>query len=219
MKTTLGAPTVTLYCVVRGPIYERYWGQLWKDAHDQWFPAGPREIVRLPGRAGWPYGSASRYGVALEHRHLLTGQYVFQIDADMRILAPVGEEILADGLTVTVHPGFPLGSDPGRFPYERNPNSTAYVAAGAGTTYHPGCFVGGRAAEFWQLAEHLDRMIETDHANGTDAVWYEESHLNKYLIDHPPAKVLDERYCSWGVRDGAIIAHLDKTAEEFAGRG
>ncbi len=53
---------------------------------------------------------------------------------------------------------------------------------------------------------------------GVHPQWYDESYLNKYLILHPPALVLNRRYCwweHWGESDEAIIVHLDKTTSEF----
>ena len=221
---------VTLYCVVHGPAYERYSEQLRLDvAH--WFLPGESEFVVLPGRPGprghnWPYVSATRYRVLLDHLQQIRGDHVFQIDADTRIVGPVGREILTDGVTVTTHPGFPPGTDPDVCPYERDPGSTAYVARGGGASYHPGAFVGGSRDAFLELAAYVADAVDADIERGVHAVWYEESHLNRFLIDRPPALVLDRRYCWWDKQWGddpaalgARIVHLDKTAEEFAARG
>lgn len=213
---------VTLYCCVRGPVYERYWDRLQADAREHFGPSALVEVVKLPARAGaWPRGSACRYGVALEHLHLLRGEHIFQIDADMRILRPVGQEILCDGVTVTTHPGFP---EPGSGAWERNEASTAFVGQeqSARAYYHPGAFVGGERDAFLALATEVNGRVEADLADGVLAVWYEESHLNRYLLDRPPGLVLDRRYCwweHWGDPQGeAVIMHLDKTQAEFAER-
>lgn len=214
-------PRVSLVCVVGGPIYERYFTQFLNDASELFLP-GLTQIVKLPARGGWPYASASRYGVILEHWHEIHGSHIFAADCDMRIMRHVGEEILTDGLTVTTHPGYPPGTPPDSCPYERNPDSRAYVPLGQGERYYPGAFVGGDRASFRRLAEWIDTRVELDHDEGVPAVWYEESYLNRYLVDRPPELVLDKRYCwweHWGITDEAIIVHLDKTAEEFAARG
>ncbi len=221
---------VTLYCVVHGAAYERYAAQLRQDA-ERWFLPGESEFLVLPGTPGpkgdnWPYVSATRYRVLLNHLAYVRGDWIFQIDADSRIVSEVGREILADGLTVTVHPGYPAPVDPELYPYERDPASTAYVQHGHGSRYHPGAFTGGRRAEFLELATYLAEAVEADIARGHHSRWYEESHLNRYLIDHPPALILDKRYCWWDQQwgpdpagQGAKVVHLDKTAEEFAARG
>lgn len=211
--------TVSLVCVVHGPIYERYAADFLADAQRNFLP-GKAEIKQLPGRAGWPYGSASRWGVLLEHFERLRGEHIFLIDADMRMPGVLGEEILADGITVTTHPGVAPDSDPKGWPYERNPASRAYVPyGGEGKQYHPGCFTGGTREAIFELATAINDAVEDDFARGVPAVWYEESHLNRWYIDHPPALVLDHRYCGWGLNSGALLEHLNKTEEEFNNRG
>ncbi len=217
---------VTLYCIVEGPIYERYFEQLHADALQHFLP-GECEIVALPGRRGnggpdWSHISSTRYRVALEHADRLHGEHLFQIDADMRIVRPVEPAILVDGIVVTMHPGYPEGYAADLLPYERRPESRAFVPYGVGARYHPGAFVGGEREAFFEMALFLADRIDADIAAGTRAVWYEESYLNRWLIDHPPALVLDERYCGWQehtVTPETIIYHLNKTREEFDARG
>ena len=237
---------VTLYCIVEGPIYERYWQMLERDAQTYFFP-GEAQLVRLPGiprgperdtPPQWSHISATRYEVALANLDKLGGDYIFQIDADMRIVAPVGSEILCDGITTSIHPGVPPEQDKHDWPYERRPESRAYVPyGGEGPQYHPGCFIGGRRAEFLALAEIIRDGVRLDLDQNYYPAWYEESHLNKYFIDHPADLVLPKQYCWWAHysrvpegadpdlqaeifrADGAIVAHLDKTGEEFRDRG
>lgn len=221
----MSKPLVTLYCVVAGEIYERYADDFLADACEFFLPEDT-ELVVLPGKvadggADWSYTSATRYRVMLEHPPEIRGDWIFQADVDMRIVKPVGRDILADGIVVTTHPGFPPG-DPNQYPYERRIKSAAYVPMGSGTTYHPGAFVGGRRKEFLAMARYIADAVDRDVADGTRALWYEESYLNRYLIDFPPALVLDERYCGWQnntVTADTIIVHLNKSAEEFEARG
>lgn len=235
-EETMSKPLVSLYCIVQGPIYQRYWTQLLLDAQRYFLP-GEAEIVQLPGivRAPdkvapplWSHVSATRYEVALQHLDYLRGEYIFQIDADMRIVAPIGHEILCDGITTSLHPGVPPEQEPSRWPYERDPASRAYVAYGAeGPQYHPGCFIGGKRDRFLGLAETIAREVRLDLGNDHYPAWYEESHLNKYLIDHPAELVLGREYCWWAhwtpdgdyAAAGAKLVHLDKTGEEFEARG
>ena len=74
---------VTLYCVVHGPAYERYAEQLRLDVA-RWFMPGEDELqfLTLPGRPGprghnWPYVSATRYRVLLDHLDRVRGDHVF----------------------------------------------------------------------------------------------------------------------------------------------
>jgi histo-blood group ABO system transferase len=150
-----------------------------------------RAFVMLDAREGWPEATMYRYHVILEQaERFQDATHVFMIDADMRIVAPVQEEIL--GLVVaTSHPGF-VGL---RGTYEDRPESAAYVGPAEGTTYYCGGFVGGERTEFLALAEAIRAGVEVDAANGVTAVWHDESHLNRYLIDHPPDVHLTPSYC------------------------
>lgn len=211
-------PLVSLVCVVRGPIFERYARALRADVEARFLP-GECEWAQLEGRAGWPDASSRRYEVILEHWSELGGEWVFLIDADSRVQGAVGREILADGLTVTTHPGFPPDTPADGCPYSRDPASLAYVPPGHGRQYHPGAFVGGSREAFGALAGTLTRWADDDRSRGVAPVWYDESYLNKYLLEvEPPALVLDRRYCwwqHWGLSEEALIVHLDKTSEEF----
>ncbi len=227
-------PLVTLYCVVSGSVYERYAEQLLQDAQEHWFP-GVSELVVLPGSparrdtpALWSHVSATRYSVALNHLEHLRGEWIFQVDADMRIVAPIGREILSDGITTSLHPGVPVGQPPDKWPYERDPASRAYVPyGGEGKQYHPGCFVGGRRDRFVELAETVARGVDQDLADGIFPAWYEEAHLNKYFVENTADLVLPREFCWWAfwtpngeyAAAGAKLVHLDKSAEEFENRG
>jgi hypothetical protein len=45
------------------------------------------------------------------------------------------------------------------------------------------------------MAKELAKDIKVDDERGVMAVWHDESHLNRYLATHPPAKVLGPEYC------------------------
>lgn len=241
MRTELRVPLVTLYLVVHGPIYERYAAQLLEDAAAFWFPDDHTEIVILPGSPksayAWPMGerwpalwshvSATRYQVALDNWQRLRGQYIFQMDADMRIVAPVGREMLSNGVTTSLHPGVPPDLPASEWPYERDPRSRAYVPYGAeGAQYHPGCFVGAPRDTFFELAEAVSSGVRGDLEAGVFPAWYEEAHLNHYLVEHPASLVLGREYCWWAhwtadgdhAAAGAKLVHLDKASEEFETR-
>jgi histo-blood group ABO system transferase len=41
----------------------------------------------------------------------------------------------------------------------------------------------------------MRQNIDEDFSHNYIAMWHDESHWNKYLIDNPPEKVLDPGYC------------------------
>ncbi|XP_073908996.1 histo-blood group ABO system transferase isoform X4 [Castor canadensis] len=127
-----------------------------------------------------------------EQRFLREVDYLVCADVDMKFRDHVGVEILAS-LFGTLHPGFFQNSRED-FTYERRPQSQAYIAWGEGDFYYMGAFFGGSVAEVLRLTKACHEAMVADKANGIEAVWHDESHLNKYLLYHKPTKVLSPEY-------------------------
>lgn len=167
----------------------------------------------------WPYVTLKRFEYIDAHKHLFDGlDYLFYCDVDARMVAPVADEILPDGarhqLSAVDHPSFACSGKPGlfykalrgtsltcRFGYRRirgtfetDKKSTACVGDDEGDVYYTGAFWGGAAPAVLEMARQLRRNIEDDLSRGHIALWHDESHLNRYLIDHPP-RVLPPAYC------------------------
>ena len=77
-----------------------------------------------------------------------------------------------------VYSGYYL-DDRGKFPYERRPESRAYVAHGEGDFYYCGGAFGGLLQEVFLLANTCRSNFEEDAKNAIEAAWQEESHLNR----------------------------------------
>jgi histo-blood group ABO system transferase len=117
-------------------------------------------------------------------------QQVFYCDADMKFVAPVsGDEIFSNGITATLHPGY-IGrrGDP-----ELHPESTAYCPDIQ--RYFCGGFNGGTTVSFLTMAEKIADNIAIDDGKGVQAKWVDESHMNRYLHENPPAKILSPSFC------------------------
>lgn len=142
--------------------------------------------------APWPYPTLMRYHFFLqEEEYLKKFDYLFYLDLDMRIVNVVGDEILGDGLTAAEHPMYSFR--PGlRFPLEPNPQSSAYIKVPK--NYFAGGIQGGKAQHFIDAMHGMKKTIDKDFSNNYIAIWNDESHWNRYLVDHPPVIILNPSY-------------------------
>lgn len=142
------------------------------------------ELLIRPCR-GFPEDSLFRFDRFLEIKDKLKDyDYTFFFNANMRFVAPVGEELLEERLTAVLHPGY-YDKPAWRYPYERNKQSKAYIPAHEGNYhYYMGSLNGGRTADYLALAETCSRHIHEDWDKGIVACYHDESHLNHYLREH-----------------------------------
>lgn len=140
----------------------------------------------------WPAPTLMRYHLFLQQAEKLKEyDYIFYLDADSRVLQPITEEVMGEGLTCAPHPGYVVSP---KFipPYEPNSQSTAYIhrlhhfVEENGKQrlipfYAAGGFQGGTASEFLKAMEVMKANIDTDFNINYTAIWNDESHFNKYL--------------------------------------
>jgi hypothetical protein len=143
---------------------------------------------------GFPGETLNRYSTVVEYYNiLLKYKHVFYIDVDMLFVDYVTRGILVEhGLVATLHPGF-VGTEGTP---ERRIYSRAYIAPGSDNDYYCGGFNGGATIDYLAMAHQLNEDIKADADNGITPIWHDESALNRYLYDYPPAKVLSPSYCS-----------------------
>lgn len=154
----------------------------------------------------WPAPTLMRYHLFLNEEEILKDyDYIFYMDADMRVVAKISDEILGEGITAAEHPMYSLRNQyiP---PYEPNPNSTAYIQRPGKVVvdetgkqrfkpyYYAGGFQGGPANLFIEAMKEMKANIDKDFNNNYVAIWNDESHWNKYLADHQPNIVLSPAY-------------------------
>ncbi len=174
-----------------------------------------KDVVRVEQqRLGWPFDTMMRFKVYYQHRELFHNiDYLYASDADMLFVDYVGDEILSTRIG-TQHPGF-VGK---RGSYETNPQSTACISNKEGKTYFAGGFYGGEKNEFLNICKIASQNIEVDLQKNLIAVWHDESHLNRYFVDHPPTKVLSPAYCypeSWNIPYKKKLLALDKNHQDM----
>ncbi|MEX0961466.1 MAG: hypothetical protein WDZ28_01250 [Simkaniaceae bacterium] len=142
-------------------------------------------------RLGWPFDTMMRFEVFAKQETLYKDlDYLYASDADMLFVADVKNEILSD-LVGTMHPGFISK----RGTYETNPKSSACVNPDEGTLYFAGGFYGGRKENVLTLWKTCGKNVNQDLKQEYVALWHDESHINRYFIDHFPTHVLTPAYC------------------------
>ncbi|KAM9351765.1 globoside alpha-1,3-N-acetylgalactosaminyltransferase 1-like isoform 2-T2 [Symphorus nematophorus] len=151
--------------------------------------------VRLvPSSNRWQEISARRMEIIqnLIEEKLQVHDYIFCLDVDSKFHGRWGTESLG-GLVAVVHPGY-FKVDRSRFPYERRPESRAYIAAEDGDFYYCGGAFGGVLKEVHLLAKTCRHNFEADSMIDIEAAWQEESHLNRYMWVNKPSKLLSPEY-------------------------
>ncbi len=142
----------------------------------------------------WPMPTLKRYNYFIKEKEFISQfDYCYYFDVDMGLVDKVGDEVLGD-LVATRHPSQSFYG-PDNASYERNPKSLAYIPIGEGKTYYAGGFNGGRTEHFLKMSQIISDRVTKDLENNIIALWHDESHLNRYLIDNPPTLELDPSYC------------------------
>ncbi|MEE6505343.1 hypothetical protein FKM82_005502 [Ascaphus truei] len=118
--------------------------------------------------------------------------YLVCVDVDMRFSDDVGVEILSN-VFGTLHPGF-YGASRQHFTYERRSQSQAFIPTDEGDFYYAGGYFGGTVEEVYKLTNHCHQAMMTDKENNIEAIWHDESYLNKYFLYHKPTKILSPEY-------------------------
>jgi hypothetical protein len=165
---------------------------------------------------GWPNNTLKRFSIFNSHKELFNEcDYLFFMNANLKVMKNIGEEEflpIKENLLVTKHPGF-YNKDIKEFSYDRNPKSKAYIPYGKGKYYIAGGLNGGKRDEFLKLVNELDNAVEQDLKDNIVALWHDESHLNKYIINRNDLKILDPSFLypeGWGIPFECKIIIRDK---------
>jgi len=151
-----------------------------------------KNLIVIPQeQLGWPHDTMMRFAIYYKNKEYFTDyDYLFSCDADMLFAEHVDSEMF--GCRVgTLQPNYLFDAKP----YECNPLSTACINRGEGAHYFAGGFYGASYDEFIKLTKVITDNISIDLARGYIAVNNDESHLNRYFIDHVPTVILSPSYC------------------------
>jgi len=142
-------------------------------------------------RLGWPFDTMKRFHMYNEHKqHYSMMNYLFSVDSDLLCIQDVPAADIISNLVGTEHNLF-INI---RGTYETRPESTAYVSNREGEYYFFGAFWGGKTSEILIMCATIQDRIDIDLSKNIIAVWHDESHLNRYFIDHKPTLVLKNKY-------------------------
>ncbi|KAI4827150.1 hypothetical protein KUCAC02_030570 [Chaenocephalus aceratus] len=133
--------------------------------------------------------------------------HVFCFDVDQVFTGRFGSEALGDSVALLHAHYYRLPKH--LYTYDRNPNSKAYMETG--DFYYHAAIFGGSWKNVKALTEACYQGIMEDKQNNVEALWHDESHLNKYMLLHKPSKVLSPEYCwdtSIGFRSDIQVTRL-----------
>jgi histo-blood group ABO system transferase len=163
----------------------------------------------------WPGPALHRYRtILMAADELLACDYVYYVDVDSRYVRPVGDEIFGD-LVATIHCGF-CDQPRSQFTYETRSGSRACIYPHEGRRYYASGFLGGRSEILVKAMRTMNAAIVDDESRGIIACWHDESHWNRYLIDHPPTVELSHDYncpASWRPETQRMVI-VDKNHQE-----
>ncbi|XP_073761910.1 N-acetyllactosaminide alpha-1,3-galactosyltransferase-like isoform X2 [Callorhinus ursinus] len=119
--------------------------------------------------------------------------FLFCMDVDQIFIRKYGLETLGESVA-QLH-AYWYKEDPIVVPYERSELSEAYIPFGMGDFYYHAAVFGGTPIQVLNIARECLKGIMNDKKNSIEAVWHDESHLNKYFFLHKPTKLLSPEYC------------------------
>jgi hypothetical protein len=183
-------------------------------------------VVTKIEHESWPYVTLHRFKYMMMVKDKLAEyDYVFFVDADLWACQQITDAHLLDHekpLIGVQHPGFfgKIGT------FETNTKSRANIFDGHYNLLHyrQGCFWGGKSFELLKLVEELEKRIDLDLQDDVVAIWHDESHLNKYMLEnnhdvftlHPGfAQPQDEGYENIREMFPTMMVHLKKDLKEF----
>lgn len=125
--------------------------------------------------------------------------YVFCLDVDQHFTSNFGPETLAD-LVAQLH-AWHYHWPRWLLPYERDKRSAAALSFGEGDFYYHAALFGGSVEALRKLTAHCALGQQLDRERGVEAIWHDESHLNKFFWLYKPTKVLSPEFC-WDLQIG-----------------
>ncbi|XP_026541616.1 N-acetyllactosaminide alpha-1,3-galactosyltransferase-like isoform X2 [Notechis scutatus] len=138
-------------------------------------------------------------GDLIEQRIRFEVDFLFCMDVDQVFRSHYGVETL-DTSVAQLHAWF-YKAQRNLFTYERRPESAAHIPYEEGDYYYHGAVFGGTPLQVLNLTRQCYQGILQDKRREVEAIWHDESHLNKYFLLNKPTKLLSPEYC-WDYKIG-----------------
>ncbi|XP_044124734.1 histo-blood group ABO system transferase-like isoform X3 [Bufo gargarizans] len=154
-------------------------------------------VLEVPAYKRWQDITMRRMQIIRDYIHdrfVNEVDYLVCLDVDMEFRQEVGVEILSDVYGV-MHSCYFTASRK-EFTNERRPQSAGYIPEDEGDFYYTGSHFGGTVEEIYKLTNHCHHAMLSDKAINIEALWHDESYLNRYFLYYKPTKVLSPEY-SW----------------------
>jgi len=146
-------------------------------------------IAHLPS----PLITLMKFNFLVQQQHILRRfDLLYFIDGDCIIVDDIDEEVFPTTdapIVATKHPWQSYNSEQ----YDTNPSSTAYVLDSGNNHYLQACFFGGYTNSVLEMATEINEMIKQDLKIRYIAKWFDESYMNKFLLNKP-VKLLSSGY-------------------------
>ena len=167
-----------------------------KVPHIMLAPERNLQIIKVDKHTRWQDISMMRMKtisdiIESDIRHHCT--HVFCFDVDQVFTGRFGAEALGDSVALLHAYYYRLPKS--LYTYDHNPKSRAYMEIGDGDFYYHAAVFGGSWQNVKSITDACFQGIMEDKKNNVEALWHDESHLNKYLWLHKPSKVLSPEYC------------------------
>uniref|UniRef100_A0A9L0J7V5 N-acetyllactosaminide alpha-1,3-galactosyltransferase-like n=1 Tax=Equus asinus TaxID=9793 RepID=A0A9L0J7V5_EQUAS len=168
-------------------------------SHMPWIQLSPlhtMKVFEIKRERRWQDVSMMRMKTISEHvvNHIqYEVDFLFCMDVDQIFLRKYGLETLGESVA-QLH-AYWYNANPMEVPYERSQLSEAYIPIGQGDFYYHAAVFGGTPIQVLNIARECFKAIMIDKRNNIEAVWHDESHLNKYFFLHKPTKLLSPEFC------------------------
>ncbi|NXS01913.1 BGAT1 transferase, partial [Oxylabes madagascariensis] len=166
-----------------------------KICHLQMAPENHLFVIPVQNDSRWQDISTSRMDIISSYIHSQFQHevdYLYSMDIDVQLLAHIGVEII-DALVATIS-SWQVAPEHESRAHETHPGSQAAIPEGHGDFHYTASFYGGSVAEVYKLTRACSEGPMEDWEDGTEARWHHESHLNKYLLQHRPTRLLSPEY-------------------------